>query len=66
MISYDPLWKTLIDKKMSKAEFRKKCNIAKQTYADMNNDKYISLRTIERICLFLNCSISDVIDITND
>ena len=62
MISYNPLWKTLIDKHISKPTFRKDCNIQKQTYADMNNDKFISLRTIDKICDFLQCNIEDVIE----
>ena len=62
MISYSPLWKTLIDKNISKAKFRVDCNISKQTYADMNKDKFISLRTIDKICTFLNCDIKDVIE----
>lgn len=62
MISYNPLWKTLINKKISKSNFRVDCNISKQTYADMNKDKFVSLRTIDKICDFLNCDISDVIE----
>lgn len=62
MISYSPLWKTLIDKKISKSNFRVACNISKQTYADMNKDKFVSLKTINKICKFLNCNINDVIE----
>lgn len=62
MISYNPLWKTLIDKNISKSKFRIECNISKQTYADMNKDKFVSLKTINKICKFLNCNISEVIE----
>lgn len=62
MISYSPLWKTLIDKKIKKSDFRIACNISKQTYADMNKDKFVSLKTINKICKFLNCDIKDVIE----
>lgn len=66
MISYNPLWKTLIDKKINKAKFRIDCNISKQTYADMNKDKNVSLKTIDKICKFLDCKISDVIEYIKD
>lgn len=66
MFSYNPLWKTLIDKNMSKADFRKECNIPKQTYTDMNKNKFVSLKTIHKICSFLNCNIEDVIEFIPD
>ena len=66
MFSFSPLWKTLIDKNISKADFRKECNIPKQTYTDMNKNKYVSLKTINKICTFLNCNISEVIEFIPD
>lgn len=66
MISYNPLWKTLIDRKIAKANFRKDCNIQKQTYTDMNKEKFVSLKTINKICNFLNCKIEDVIEFIPD
>ena len=66
MVSYNPLWKTLIDKNITKANFRKECNIPKQTFTDMNKNKFVSLRTINKICSFLNCKIEDVIEYIPD
>lgn len=62
MISYSPLWKLLIDKGLSKSDFRKLCNISKQTLTEMNKKNNISLNTIDRICNTLDCNISDVIE----
>lgn len=66
MFSYNPLWKTLIDRNISKAELRKNCNIPKQTYTDMNKNKSVSLKTLNKICNYLNCEISDVMEFIPD
>lgn len=66
MFLYNPLWKTLIDKNISKADFRKDCNIPKQTFTDMNKNKFVSLKTLNKICSFLNCKIEDVIEFIPD
>lgn len=62
MISYNPLWKTLIDKNISKTKFKADCNLAKQTYTDMNQNRFVSFKTIDKICYYLNCDICDVIE----
>lgn len=66
MISYKPLWKTLLDKNIKKSDFKKICNLSKQTYTDMNQNKFVSLKTINKICNCLNCNISDVIEFIPD
>ena len=62
MISYKPLWKTLIDRNMRQAELREKANFSKPTLAKMNQNEYISLEIIDEICKTLNCKIEDVIE----
>ncbi len=62
MISYKPLWKTLIDRNMRQTELREKANFSKPTLAKMNQNEYISLEIIDKICKTLNCKIEDVIE----
>lgn len=66
MFSYNPLWKTLIDRNMNKTDLGKKCHLTKQTIADMNKNKYVSLKSLDRICKNLNCNISDIIEYIPD
>lgn len=61
MISYSPLWKLLIDKKMTKTQLREKANFSMQTLASMGKNKYISMEIIDKICNALDCEISDII-----
>ena len=65
-ISFDPLWKMLIDKRMSKTELTKATGLSKATIAKMGKNESVSLDVIGRICDELKCSVSDVIEITGD
>lgn len=65
-ISYNRLWKTLIDKGMNKTELRKKAHLSSSTMAKMTNGEAVTLTTIERICEILDCQIEDVVEIKKD
>ena len=62
-ISYDPLWKKLIDLKLSKTELAQKAGLSKGTVAKMGKEEYVSLEVVVRICNTLGCEISDVIEL---
>lgn len=63
MISYDPLWKLLIDKKMKKLDLCKVADISTSTLAKMGKGEYVALQVIERLCFALECSIEDVVEV---
>ncbi len=63
MISYDRLWKTLIDKHMNKTELRDRIGISNATLAKMGKNEPVNLSIIEKICKELNCRGEDVIEI---
>lgn len=62
MITYKPLWKLLIDRKMNKLDLVEIANITRQTLADMGKDKPVSTKTLNKICNALNCKIEDIIE----
>lgn len=62
MISYNPLWKTLIDRGMKKGELMEKTGLSYGTMASMGKNEPVNLKQIDRICKALNCSIPDVIE----
>lgn len=66
MVSYIPLFTMLTKKKMTKTELRQNVGFTANTLAKMSKGEYISLRTIDKICLYLNCKIEDVIEIIPD
>lgn len=61
-ISYNKLWKLLIDKKMSTAELRKEIGIAPNTLTRLKKDEEVSLAVLNKICTTLNVDIGDVME----
>jgi len=62
MISYKPLWKLLVDMDKKKTDLIEDCTLNKATIAKMSKNDYVSLNTIEKICIAYNCKISDVVE----
>ena len=65
-ISYNKLWKLLIDKKMSKADLRRAAGVAPNTMTKLRRDEEVSMAVLIKICTALNVNIGDIIDIIPD
>lgn len=65
-ISYNKLWKLLIDKKMRASELRKNAEIAPNTMTRMRKDQDVSLAVLGRICDCLECDFGDVVEYIRD
>ena len=65
-ISYKPLWKTLIDKNMSKKDLRLQAHLTTNHIANMSKGEHISMQTLIKICETLNCDVADVIALAPD
>ena len=65
-ISYNKLWKLLIDKKMSKADLRRAAGIAPNTMTKLRRDEEVSLAVLIKICTALNANIGDIMDLIPD
>lgn len=63
-VSYNRLWKLLIDKGMNKTELKEAAGISFNVMARMGKSEPISFDSIEKICSTLDCNIGDIIDIT--
>lgn len=61
-ISYNKLWKLLIDKKISKAELRKAIGISPNTMTKLNRDEEVTLSVLRKICDALNSDFGDIIE----
>lgn len=66
MISYNRLWKLLIDKKIKKMEFKEMTGIGSSSISKLKEDKVVSMATMEKICLALDCNIEDIVEIKKD
>lgn len=66
MISYNRLWKLLVDKKMSKADLRKAAGLAPNTMTKLRRDQEVSLSVLGRICATLGVNIGDIMEFIPD
>lgn len=60
MISYNRLWKILIDKKMSKADLRRAADISPNTMTKLRRDEPVNLAVLSRVCDVLECDYGDI------
>ena len=65
-ISYNKLWKLLIDKKMSKADLRKEAGIAPNTMTRLRRDEEVSLSVLRKICCVVEADIGDIMEFLHD
>lgn len=65
-VSYNKLWKILIDKKMKKNDLMNLAGISTSTLAKMGKDQQVSMDVIIRICKSLKCNVGDIMDILPD
>ena len=61
-ISYNKLWKLLIDKKMSQADLRRAAEIAPNTMTKLRRDEPVNLAILGRACEVLECDIGDIME----
>ncbi len=66
MITYKPLWKTLIDKDMKKMDLVADGTLSRGTLAKMGKNEKVSLDVVERICRRLHCRVEEVMRISNN
>lgn len=65
-VSYDKLWKLLIDKKMSRTDLKETAGISFNVLAKMGKSEFVSMESLYKICIALNCGINDVMEFTTD
>lgn len=61
-ISYDNLWKMLIDKKMTRTELKDISGISFNVLARMGKSEFVSMESLFKICSTLHCNIGDIVD----
>ena len=65
-VSYNKLWKILVDKKMSKSDLSKKAEIAPNTMTKLRRDEEVSLTILSKICKTLNADFGDIVEYVPD
>ena len=65
-VTYKKLFHLMIDKGITNAELMKRGNFSANIITRLKKDSYISLDTIEKICLALDCKVDDILDFVPD
>ena len=65
-LSYNKLWKLLIDKEMTKTEMRLKADISTTTLAKLGKNETVSMEVLLKICKVLECNVGDIMDVINE
>lgn len=63
VVSYKPLWKTLIDRDMTKQDLRKATGLSSATIAKMGHDETVTTQVLARICGALDCQMADIVEV---
>lgn len=62
-ISYNKLWKLLIDKGMNKSDLRNQANLSSGTIAKLGKNENVTTDILVRICSALHCDLSEIMEL---
>ena len=62
-ISYNKLWKLLIDKSMTKTQLRKRAGLTTNVIAKMGKNQSVQVESLYKICDVLGCSLDDISEV---
>mgnify|MGYP002675469859 CR=1 FL=1 len=65
-ISYNKLWKLLIDRGMKKTDLKNATGISSSTISKMSKNEPVSMDSMLKVCKALNCDIGDIVEVKND
>ena len=65
-VSYDKLWKMLIDKKMNRTDLKEQAGISFNILAKMGRNEFVSMESLYKVCTALNCGVGDIMEFTNN
>ena len=64
-VSYNKLWKKLIDLEMSRTELRVKAGISTKTLAKLGKNENVNTDILVKVCQALDCNVDEIMDITD-
>jgi len=66
MISYKKLQHILVDRELKLSNIAKECGVSSSVVTRINNNESVEIKSLEKICLYLNVNIGDVCDIQKE
>lgn len=65
-ISYNKLWKLLIDKEMKKKDLQHLSGVSSATITKLGRNENVNTEILQKICAALHCDISDIVGFVPD
>lgn len=65
-VSYNKLWKLLIDRKMKKKDLREMARISPSSIAKMGRNGSVTTEVLEKICTALQCDVGDIMEMLTE
>jgi DNA (cytosine-5)-methyltransferase 1 len=65
-ISYNKLWKLLVDNNINKTQLRKKAGLSTNVIAKLGKNHFVSIDTLLRISKTFSCDLGDIVEITSE
>jgi DNA-binding Xre family transcriptional regulator len=65
-ISYNKLWKLLIDKSMKKKDLQSLSGVSSATITKLGRNENVNTETLQKICTTLECDICDILELIPD
>ncbi|MDY2746906.1 MAG: helix-turn-helix transcriptional regulator [Bacilli bacterium] len=62
-ISYDKLWKLMIDKKINKTQLSEKAGITTNEMAKMGKNEIVKMETLVKICEIFDCKLDEIVEV---
>jgi len=65
-ISYNKLWKLLIDKNLKKKDLQRLSGVSSATITKLGRNENVNTEILQKICTALQCDICDVMEFSSD
>lgn len=65
-VSYNKLWKLLIDNGMTKTQMRLQADISTTALAKLGKNETVSMGVLLKICKLFDCNVGDIMDVINE
>ncbi len=66
MLSYNKLWKLIIDKGINKTQLREMTGITTNILAKLGKNESVQIEVLAKICEVLECDLNDIVEIKNE
>ncbi len=62
-VSYNKLWKLLIDKNMKKKDLQASANLTQHAMRKLSKNEAVTTDTLAKVCRCLDCSVNDIMEV---